>query len=148
MENTLSIVSMAVSAIAVIVSLGTYYASVIRDRQQATLDAFNLLQNEVLDKLNLYTGAEIAQIAQDVHSEAYKKISVLLARCNHFAVGVNTKIYDKKIVRRLAGRYFIGIYDKLETLIEKKRSVNHTERHYYELEKLVCELKSTYRENE
>ena len=64
--------------------------------------------------------------------------------CAHFAVGVNSGIYSKTIVRRLAGRYLIYLYDKLEPLIQKKRQVNTLERHYYEFEMLIADIKKYY----
>ena len=61
-----------------------------------------------------------------------------------FSVGVNTEIYDLKIVKRLAGKHFCMLYDKLLPMIDKKRKINKTDRHYDEFEKLVEELNCLY----
>lgn len=145
MELYISIAALVASIVSIIVSIVIYYRGVMREKKQATLDAFNLLQEQVLDRLNYYRKYDIDEIADDVHSADYKEISGLLARCAHFAVGVNTGIYDLKTVRRLAGRYIIALYDKMEPMIEKKRKLNTSERHYQEFETLVNKMRQYYR---
>lgn len=145
MELSISIISMVVSIISVGVSIAIYCYGIRREKKQATLDAFNILQTQVLDRLNCYRKYDIDEIAEDIHSPDYQDISGLLARCAHFAVGVNSGIYDFKTVRRLAGRYIIHLYDKLEPLIEKKRALNHSERHYQEFECFVNKLRKCYK---
>lgn len=145
MELSISIISMVVSIISVGVSIAIYCYGIRREKKQATLDAFNILQTQVLDRLNCYRKYDIDEIAEDIHSPDYQDLSGLLARCAHFAVGVNSGIYDFKTVRRLAGRYIIHLYDKLEPLIEKKRALNHSERHYQEFECFVNKLRKCYK---
>lgn len=144
MKSFISIAALVVSCISVGMSALIYYLGFRRTQKQATLDAFNVLQAQVFDKLNAYRKADIIEISKDVHSTQYKEVSGLLARCAHFAVGVNSGIYSKTIVRRLAGRYLIYLYDKLEPLIQKKRQVNTLERHYYEFEMLIADIKKYY----
>lgn len=141
MELYISIAALVLSVISGIYTITVHYFELRRARRQATLDAFNLLQNQVLDHLNHYRKSDIIRIAEEPRSDEYKKVSALLARCAHFAVGVNEGIYDKETVQRLAGCYFVGIYSKMEPLIEKKREINQTERHYEEFEKLTASLK-------
>ena len=145
MELSISIISMVVSIISVGVSIAIYCYGIRREKKQATLDAFNILQTQVLDRLNCYRKYDIDEIAEDIHSPDYQDISGLLARCAHFAVGVNSGIYDFETVRRLAGRYIIHLYDKLEPLIEKKRALKHSERHYQEFESFVNKLRKCYK---
>lgn len=145
MELYISVASMIVSVVSVGVSIAIYCYGIRREKKQATLDAFNILQEKVFDRLNYYRKYDVDEIADDVHSSDYKDISGLLARCAHFAVGVNSGIYDFNTVRRLAGRYIISLYYKLEPLIEKKRKLNKSERHYEELEKLVRRLEKYYK---
>jgi len=130
MELYISIAALVVSVVSFIVSIVTYCLGIVREKRQATLDAFNLMQFQVFDRLNYYRKYDIDEIAEDIHSADYKDISGLLARCAHFAVGVNTGIYDFNTVRRLAGRYIIALYDKMLPMIEKKRTLNSSERHY------------------
>lgn len=101
MEERLSLFALIISIISFVWSVWVHYRALVRERRQATLDAFNLLQTQVFDRLNYYRKYDIDEIAEDVHSADYKDISSLLARCAHFAVGVNTGIYDFNTVRRL-----------------------------------------------
>ena len=79
----------------VISQLVTFLDCKKQQRKQATIDAFNKLQAEALDELNTYTTKNIAEISQNPLSPEYKLLSSLLARCEHFSVGVNEKIYDQ-----------------------------------------------------
>lgn len=145
MELYISIAALITSIVSIAVSVAIYCLGIRREKKQATLDAFNLLQTQVLDRLNYYRKYDIDEIAEDVHSADYKDISGLLARCAHFAVGVNTGIYDFNTVRRLAGRYIIALYDKMEPMIEMKRKLNKSERHYAEFEILVNKMRKYYK---
>ena len=108
METILSIISLIFAIASIVITVYTFGWTAKRDRKQATLEAYNRLQNEVFDKLNLYTPSEIADICEDTKSDAYKEISGLVARIEHFCVGVNTKIYDEKVFYALAHGYFDG----------------------------------------
>lgn len=140
-ETTISIIAVSVSFLALLFSILTYQKGLKRQQKQATLEAYHTLQNEVLDKLNSYTRKQIEEISHDPRSTQYKELSALLARCEHFAVGINSKIYDYTTLRKLAKVYFIGLYEKLLPLIEKKQRISPTERHYAEFETLVTKLK-------
>ena len=144
MEIIISFSSFIISLCSLIYSLVTYRNSVVHDKKQATLDAFNILQEQVLDNINLYSNSKIKEIAEDIRSKEYKKLTILMARIEHFSVGVNSDIYDLKIVKRLAGKHFCSLYDKLLPMIEKKRKINKTDKHYKEFEKFIGELKCLY----
>lgn len=115
---------------------------VSRERKQATLDAFNLLQEQVFDKLKHYYSKEIREISQNckknwnikkADSELTEKekqkrehdlseyivLSGYLARIEHFALGVNTGIYDTKIAERAATKHLVIMYrGKLKPLMK------------------------------
>ena len=117
-------IGMAVAAL--LVSVYTYNKSVIHDRKRDTLDAYNTLQEQALDHLNYYMPAQIAEIAKDSRSDAYKKVSAYIARIEHFCVGVNQNIYDRKTVYELAYGYLDGVIKKrIEPVIEKKNTFGH-----------------------
>ena len=141
MENTLSIIAIVISVVSFLWTWYVHKKGLERERRQATLDAFNVLQCQVLDPLSGYTKGTIAEIAKNPRSPEYKELSKLLARCEHFAVGVNQEIYDLETVRRLAGEYLIVIYGNLEPLIQKKREILKNEARYKEFEQLVNSLK-------
>jgi hypothetical protein len=126
-----AIVSSVLAIASLVFSVYTYNKALIHDRRQATLNAYNLLQEQVFDKLNLYMPAEIRSIAQHPTSKEYKEISGYLARIEHFCVGVNTRIYDRETVYALAHGYMDSpmLLKRIEPLIEKK---NHGQEDYYE----------------
>ena len=143
----IALFSAIISGVSIWVSISTYNRAVEHDRKQDTLEAFNRLQNEVLDKIVL-TKKEVRNIAAVVGSDEYKTLSKYLARIEHFCVGVNAEIYDIDVLTRLAGRYFIGIFEKLSPLIEKKRAINTTDKHYDEFERTVEDLRRRYSNDE
>lgn len=120
------LISIGFSVIAAVFSLITYRKSIVHDRQQATLDAYNQLQEQALDHLNYYVPTQVAEIAKDPRSDEYKKVSAYIARIEHFCVGVNQKIYDQKTVYELAHGYLDGgIRKRIEPIIERKNRFGH-----------------------
>lgn len=140
----LSILSFALSVVSMIYSIRVHRDSVVHDTKQHTLDAFNQLQEQVLDKINTYSKSDVIEISKDPHTNEYKEISSLMARIEHFCVGVNSAIYDIDTVKRMAGRYFVGVYEKLLPMITKKREINKTEKHYDEFELFIGKLTDLY----
>ena len=126
METTLSIAAFAVSLLSSAFALYTFIWTRQRDRKQATLEAYNRLQEQVLDDLNHYMPKDMEEIAKNPRSEAYRRVSTYLARIEHFCVGVNQKIYDRGIVYELAHGYLDGaIKSRITPLIEKKNRSGH-----------------------
>ena len=79
-----------------------------------------------MDHLNYYKPARISEIAKDPRSEKYKKIGAYIARIEHFCVGVNQKIYDRKTVYELAHGYLDGgIKKRIEPIIERTNRFGH-----------------------
>lgn len=136
-EVSISIVSLTVAVLGLVFSLISFFDCRKQQRKQATIDAFDKLQAESLDELNTFTAKKVAEISEDPRSPEYKYLSSLLARCDHFSVGVNEKIYDEEVLTKLAGRYFVCLYQKLEPLILKKRSLGRREKYYAEFESLA-----------
>lgn len=150
MELTISIVAVIVSVATFLFSVMVTYRGEQREKKQATLDALNVLQEQVFDNLNEYTFGEIRQIAEqwnmsleaknlyvksnkgtaeefwDTHHEydsivdEYRKISGYLARIEHFALGVNTGIYDAKVTERSATTYFVMLFSKMKPILAVK----------------------------
>lgn len=131
METVISIIALVLSVVSGVFAMATFWWTARRDRRQATLEAYNQLQEQALDHLNFYMPAAIREIAQNPRSEEYKKISAYVARIEHFCVGVNQRIYDQKTVYELAQDYLDGaIKDRIEPIIEKKN--RRTNEDYYE----------------
>ena len=121
METILSIIAIVLSVISGGFAFYTFIWTASRDRKQATLDAYNQLQEQALDHLNLYRPSNIKEIVKDRRSEEYKKLSAYVARIEHFCVGVNQKIYDRKTVYELAHGYFDGgLKVRIEPVIDGK----------------------------
>lgn len=161
MELVISIIAIIISFVSILVSVVIYRKGVEREQRQATLDAFNILQEQVFDNLNQYTFAEIKDICsnwkkaiednrnkkvlteeekeqQEKCLSEYRKLSGYLARIEHFALGVNTDIYDTEIAERAATSYFVMLYrGKLKPLIEVKHSGKSDTEYYAEFRKLV-----------
>ena len=132
METTLSIIAIIISVGSGLFAFYTFFWTAQRDRKQATLDAYNVLQNEVFDKINLLMPSEIKEIVKNRRSEEYKEISSYIARLEHFCVGVNTGIYDRDTVYKLAHGYLDSntIRSRIDPIIEKKHI--KAEEDYYE----------------
>ena len=116
-----AVVSSLLAAISFAFSLYTYRKTMVQDRKQETLDAYNRLQIQAFDHLNLYMPSMIREIAKDPKSEEYKKISSYVARIEHFCVGINQNIYDSKVVYELAHGYLDGaIKSRIKPILESK----------------------------
>lgn len=130
METYLSITALIISLLSAAFTGYTFFWTAARDRKQATLDAYNQLQEQALDQLNQYTPTNIREIANDRRSAEYKTISAYVARIEHFCVGVSLKIYDRKTVYELAEGYLNGsIKSRIEPIINAK---NRTGQDFYE----------------
>ena len=118
----LAIISGVVAVVSVVFSIITYKKAVVHDRKQATLEAFNRLQTEAFDHLNLMSPANIREICEDPKCEAYKTLSSYVARIEHFCVGVKNDIYDKDTVYELAHGYLDGkmLMDRIGPLMFAK----------------------------
>lgn len=137
-----SVLSIVVAAAAFIFNIITNYKSAVRARKQATLDAFNALQNQALDELNSYPTNEIEEIIKDKHSENYKNLSKCIARIEHFCVGVEEEIYDFNTLYKLAHGYFEDtVYNKLLPIIERKDSDQY-EDVYLNFKRVVARMKN------
>lgn len=130
---SIAIVSAFVAVASMAFSVISYRKTVIHDRKQATLDAYNRLQTEVFDNLNTYKPCEIQDIVEDPKAKDYKVISGYLARIEHFCVGINEKIYDEDTFYALAHGYFDGnqLKNRIEPLLEAKNKSNTTNELFY-----------------
>jgi len=136
-ESITELISLLIALAALTISIFTYRQNVIHNRRINTLNAFNVLQEQVLDSLYRYTATEIIEISQHPKAERYKEISVFLARVEHFCVGVNTGVYDKDMVRSLAGKHLVELFKKLRPVIDKKRAIGKDELMFRNFEMVV-----------
>lgn len=140
-EIIISAIALAVSFFAAIFSIFTHISTVKRDRKQATLDAYNLLQEQVFDKIVLIPPSEMKEIAKNSRSEKYKEVSGYLARIEHFCVGVNMKIYDFNTFYELAHGFFDGrVKNRLEPMLESKQK--SSDDYYNNISKVLSQMKA------
>ena len=120
----MEIVSLILSIAAGAFSVFTFWFAVRHDRKKDTIDAYNQLQEQVLDKLSLYMPKEIEEISKQPRSEEYKTVGHYLARIEHFCVGVREKVYDKNIVIALGNGYLNGvIWSRVQSMVQVKGKV-------------------------
>lgn len=117
----IDVISLVFSLCAAGFSVFTYWSNIVHDRKQATLDAYNQLQEQALDKLYVYMPKHLKEIVKNRRTEEYKLLSSYVARVEHFAVGVNKKIYDLDTVYELSHGFLDGgIRVRIEILIGRK----------------------------
>lgn len=156
MELYISLAAMIISLISVIVSVAIYLLGIQRDKKQDTLDSFNLLQEQVFDKLNLITYSEITNICKKVDSGSiddetnskYYELLGYLARLEHFSLGVNTGIYDAKTAERAGTAFLVSLRKKLLPVIElqEKRGNHNSDKRieYYKEFRMLTEMVAKY----
>lgn len=156
MELYISLAAMIISLISVIVSVAIYLLGIQRDKKQDTLDSFNLLQEQVFDKLNLITYSDITNICKKVDSGSiddetnmkYYELLGYLARLEHFSLGVNTGIYDAKTTERAGTAFLVSLRKKLLPVIElqEKRGNRNSDKRieYYEEFRMLTERVAKY----
>ena len=152
--DIIALVALIVSIVSGIISLINYYKSQIRQRRIDTIEAYRTLQTDVLDKFVSYPKKEVLKLVENLDQKeiriAYDDCRAMIAKCEHFAVGVNNKIYDFDTVDKLGGVHLIYLFDKLLPVIENTRlnQENNETPYYSEFEKMVGDLLSRHKECE
>ena len=135
--DILSIVSIALSVVAAVFSIWSFFAERNRARSEATIHSFDELSKNIFDKsdTDLDTISQenakkfVQQHAAEKQDEEQKRqwddITKKLALMEHFCVGINLKTYDKKALNAMAGNLMLKLWENLQPIIEYKRSKNH-----------------------
>lgn len=150
--DIIALVALLFSIISGAVSLLNYYKSQKRQRRIDTIEAYRTLQTDVLDKFVSYPKKEVQNLVDNLDEPEFKKAyddcRAMIAKCEHFAVGVNNKIYDFDTMDNLGGVHLIYLFGKLKPAIDNTRkSQNSNETPYYsEFEKMVNKLKQFHKE--
>lgn len=144
MADVIAFIALIVSVLAFIFSVKTNRDANIHNKKKDTIDAFNTLQCQALDKLNNFTDKDIERIATYQYSrnieekKQYREISGYMARIEHFCVGVVNDIYDEEIVHQLAHDYFEkAIKRRIQPMLSKK---NTDKENYYKNTERVFEM--------
>lgn len=131
--------ALIISILAFCLSLFQFVRDSSRQKKEATLNAYNQLQEDVFSEMNQYAD-DLSQI--EFRSDDWNKITVCMAKIEIFSIGINTNIYSFKILNRLGGGFFVRQFDKLKPIIDIKRGMNISKgKHYDEFEKTANRLK-------
>lgn len=116
-----------------------------RNRKEATIHAFDKLEEEVFFNKEyrddysacwIYAPAEVFK--GDKNGANRKLASQILSRVEHFAVGINSEIYDLETLNRMAGSFIIDQYQKnWQLYISTKRQKDGNNNLYIEIEQMV-----------
>lgn len=144
----MELASIVIAVISAAFSIVTYVKTFLYEKRKATIESFNNLQNEVLDK---FAGIEkqnakviLENLNDEQCKEAYDGYRVLIARLEHFAVGVNKKIYDFKVVDKIAGEHLVHLFIKIKPIIDRANKNEPREKHYCNFIELVEKLNLKY----
>jgi len=139
----MDIAALIISILAFLLSFIQFMRDTSREKKEATLNAFYVLQNEAFDPLNeLLVDKQVDVSAIALGSNEWRNITTALVKIEQFSVGINTNIYSIEILNRVAGAYFIRLFERLKPVIEKKRAQNISKgKHYNEFQQAVESLK-------
>lgn len=145
-SDMLALFAFGFSLISGIYAVIVHIRELSRERKQATLDAFNELQAQVLDELAKYSPNAIRMIAEDRRKKdtkpKYNHLKTLIARIEHFAIGIEEKIYDFKTADKLAAEHLIYLYNKVSPIIQAARESAKGKNTYIHFEMLINRLQS------
>lgn len=144
----ISLISLVLSIFTFIVNLKIEKAKDFQNRVNLTISEFERLQKEVFDQLNQCTNRDIANVithykADDCYRDLYNLYRSQIAKCEHFAVGVNSNVFVFDIVDRMAGKYIIFLFEKVEPIIQESRANSYDKKIYCEFESLYKRLKES-----
>ena len=146
------IATSAAAIIAAVALINTYLSqkeSLRRQRKQATIEAFNSLQTEVLDTLADVTKKDTKLAAEkhwdsDEDRKNYNWYRVQVARLEHFAVGINEETYDFDTFYKLGGVHVMFLYKRMEPIITESRKNSHDIVPFQAFEELYLRIKEEY----
>lgn len=138
-------ISIILALLSALFAAFTYVQTAHHEKKKATIEDFNRLQNEVLDK---FVCVEVENAEFTVENmdqcdvkKSYDDQRALIARLEHFSVGVKEKIYNFKVVDKLAGRHLIELYEKIEPIIDEANKDAEKQENYSNFKWLVEKLK-------
>lgn len=141
------ILSLILSIIAAIVSIGTFYVTFKWRRKKLTTEAYLDLQ-AYLFYLYEYDKDEIETFLDQTSDKEYKVISSVLGRIEVFATATMNRTYDKKLVYELVHGYLdLTLRDKIDYVLDYKYS-RAKEEYYPNTRKLLKYMDKTHMEGD
>lgn len=146
-DNLVDWMAVAISIIALIFSMKQFYYERSRNRKEATIHAFDQLEsNESIKFLFSCSQGDIDSFVKRHEQtdnrirDKWDLISGALPLLEHFAVGINSEIYDLETLNRMAGNKIITVYNNCSKLLQHKRIGVGNEKNYSEFQKMVARL--------
>lgn len=147
-ENLADWTAVVISIFALIFSMKQFYYERNRNRKEATIHAFDQLEsNESIEYLFSCSKNDIDSLVKR-HKQSdnrikdeWNLISSSLPLLEHFAVGINSEIYDLETLNRMAGNKMITVHNNCSKLLQHKRIGTGNEKNYLELEDMIVRLK-------
>lgn len=115
-----------------LVSVGVYYDTVNRDRKISTIAKYSELREKF--------PANIEDLDEDGKLAYLKELEF-------FCTGINERVYDLRILRKMCGKRLIRQYDSvMKDFVEERRRVSQTaSRAWTEYETTILHLKKYYK---
>lgn len=140
--------AVVISISALIFSMKQFYYERNRNRKEATIHAFDQLESSNSIKyLFSCSQKDIESLVQryeqaDIRNkDNWDLISGSLPLLEHFAVGINSGIYDLETLNRMAGNKIISVHNNCSKLLQHKRIGVGNEKNYSEFDNMVDRLK-------
>ena len=139
-------VSAVVSLIALIISMKNQKRIREDEKRRLTITDYNKLQEQVLDKSVSLDRANAVLIVESMNNndkckKAYNDYKALIARLEHFAVGIIEGVYDYKIVKELGGEHLVYLYRKVQPIIAEANRKSAESKYYCEYRKLCFKMR-------
>lgn len=151
-SDIISLIALVISLLSSAFSVYTFYSSKKQQRKCDTIEAFNRMQEQVLDKLVSYPKKDVNTLIEcidEAHAkECYDDFRAMISKIEHFAVGVNTGVYDFNTADQLGGVHLYFLYKKVQPIILKAREgqQNDEKPYYCEFEKMIKKFRENHSE--
>jgi hypothetical protein len=126
------------------VSVWAFYAPYRRQQKQATIEFYQEISICAAELRGELRKHEIITSEDDV-GDLHKYITEYLSLMERFSVGVNFKVYNFNVFRKMAGRGTIKQWDKLYLVIVNRRTNGEKVYLSTNFEILVKKLRKSYK---
>ncbi len=118
----------------------TQLAADERKKKQATLDAYNILQEQVCDRINYYQIKDIKDAYRNSDKAFMAELDGYVARIEHYCVGLEMSIYDYDTFYELTHGYFDDgpLKERIDIILANKDLAEEHYSHIYDVwEKMI-----------
>ena len=146
----IDILALVFSAAALVFSFWQFKIETQRYRKEATIRAFDDLEKSkailfLFEVSKQEIGALVRWKSNSNNksdqkckkAEEWELLSYALPLIEHFAVGINSNVYDLRTLNSMAGNQLIRTWNNCEELIDYKRNGDGKQKNYAEFEKMI-----------